>query len=69
MLSTSRWIHEFVGYIARLIALSVLFQEIGEEEHLQDGKDDKQLNQDDSPKRLAQAHGAKSIVVEIESLM
>ena len=42
-------LYEFCGDITRFITLGVLFQKIGEEEHFQDGKDDKQLNEDDRP--------------------
>ena len=45
-------LYEFCGDITRFITLGVLFQKIGEEEHFQDGKDDKQLNEDDCPQRL-----------------
>ena len=40
---------ELSGDIARLVTLSMLFQEIGEKEHLQNGEDDEQLNEDDRP--------------------
>ena len=41
-----RALDELCGYVARLVTLGMLFQKIWEEEHLQDGKHDKQFYQD-----------------------
>lgn len=58
---------EFGGNIARLVALCVLLQEIREKKHLQDGEHDEQFDQYDRPQRLAQAHRAETIVIEVEN--
>jgi hypothetical protein len=42
---------------------------VGEKEHLQYGKDDEQLNQDDGPERAPQRHLAKAVPIEVESLV
>ena len=41
-------------------------QEIREKDHLDDNKEDKQLDADDDPQRLAKGHAAKSIVIQME---
>ncbi len=43
-------------------------QVVGEEEDLEDGKHDEQLEGNDEPQRLAQAHVAKAVVIEVENL-
>jgi hypothetical protein len=40
-------------------------KEVGEEEEFQYGKDDKQLNKDDSPQRFAKRHVAKAICIQV----
>ena len=52
-------------HVTRLVALGVLFQKVGEEEQLQHHEDDEQLNQDDGPQRLTQAHVPESVGVEV----
>ena len=42
-------------------------QEVGKEQHLDDDKEDEQLDADDDPQCLAHGHAAKSIVVEMEN--
>ena len=59
-------LYHLAGHVGRLVALGVLFQEVGEEEYLQDGENDKQFDYNDSPQRLAQTHVAKAVIVEME---
>ena len=61
-----RSIHEFRSHVAGLVALGVLLQEVGEEEHLEDGKHDEKFDEDDGPQRLAEAHVAETVVVQVE---
>ena len=58
---------EFGGNIARLVALCVLLQKIREKKYFQDGEHDEQFDEDDGPQRLAQAHRAETIVIEVEN--
>jgi hypothetical protein len=44
----------------------VLLQEVGEEEHFQDGKDDEELDEDNGPQRTPQFHVLETVVVEVE---
>ena len=54
-------------YIFRLVPLlSVLLQEVGEEEQLQHHEYHKQLYQYDGPERAPQLHRAETIVIEVE---
>jgi hypothetical protein len=57
---------QLFGHIARLVAIGVRLQEIWKEKQLENHKDDKQFDKDDGPKRLAQRHRAKSIVIQME---
>ena len=43
----------------------MLLEEIGEEKYLEHHKDDEQLDEDDGPQRLAQAHVPETIDVEV----
>lgn len=53
-------------YIFRLVPLlSVLFQEVGEEEQLQHHEYHKQLYQYDGPERAPQLHRAETIVIKV----
>ena len=56
--------HEF-GLVA---FLGILLEEIGEKEHLQYGKHDKELDADDEPERLAQCHLPETIIVKMDAL-
>jgi len=47
----------------------MLFEKVGKEENFQDSKHNKQLDDDDSPKRFAQAHLSESIIVQVECLI
>jgi hypothetical protein len=50
-----------------LVALiGMLPNETGEEKHLQDGKHDEKLDENNRPQRLAEAHVPETIVIEIE---
>lgn len=57
--------HEF-GLVA---ILGILLEEIGEKEHLQYGKHDKELDADDEPERLAQCHLPETIIVKMERII
>ena len=48
------------------LAIALGTQEIRKENHLDDNKEDKQLDADDDPQRLAKGHAAKSIVIQME---
>ena len=51
-------------YELSLVAIGCVFLDvIGEEEHLQDNKDDEQLDQYDNPQSASQRHVAEAIVV------
>ena len=57
-------LHEFGGHEVGLMAIpGILLEEIREEEHLQYGKHDKELDADDEPQRLAQCHLPETIIV------
>ena len=49
-----------------LLGIALGIQEIREENHLDDDKEDKQFDGNDEPQRLAHSHAAESIVVEME---
>ena len=53
-------------HVARLVAFGMLFQEVGEEKQLQDHKDYEQFDKDNGPQRLAEAHRAETIVIEVK---
>ena len=59
-------IDELGGDIGGFVALGVFLQEIGEEEHLEDGEHDEQLDEDDGPQRTPQLHVPEAFVVKIE---
>jgi hypothetical protein len=44
----------------------MLFQEVGEEKHLEHCKDNKQFYQNNRPKRLAKAHIPETVVIEVK---
>ena len=46
----------------------MLFDEVGEEEHLENGEDDEQLDEDEGPQRLAQLHVSEAVVIEVKTL-
>ena len=48
------------------LAIALGTQEIRKEYHLDDDKEDKQLDGDDEPQRLAKGHAAESIVIKME---
>ena len=48
------------------LAIALGIQEIGKENHLDDDKEDKQLDGDNEPQRLADGHTAESIVIQME---
>ena len=56
---------EFGGYVAGLVALRMLLEEIGEEKDLEHHKDDEQLDEYDGPQRPAQAHVPETVGVEV----
>ena len=59
-------VDELGGDIGGFVAVGVLLQEIGEEEHLEDGEHDEQLDEDDGPQRTPQLHVLEAFVVKIE---
>ena len=48
------------------LAIALGTQEVGKEYHLDDDKEDKQLDANDEPQRLAHGHAAESIVIQME---
>ena len=59
-------VDELGGDVGGFVAGGVFLQEIGEEEHLEDGEHDEQLDEDDGPQRTPQLHVPEAFVVEIE---
>ena len=59
-------VDELGGDVGGFVAAGVFLQKIGEEEHLEDGEHDEQLDEDDGPQRTAQLHVPEAFVVEIE---
>ena len=57
---------QFCSYVACLIALGVMLQEIGEEENLENDEDNEQLDKDNGPQRLAEVHMPETVVIEVE---
>ena len=57
---------QFRRYKVSLLAIGMLLQEIWEEEYFQYEEDDEQLDDDNSPQRLADCHRAKTVVVEVK---
>ncbi len=55
--------------VFRLLLLSATLgvQEIREKQELDDNKEDKQLNRNNQPQRLAHGHTAETIIVEMEN--
>ena len=49
-----------------LLAIALGTQEVGEKYHLNDDKEDKQLDADDEPQRFANGHVVESIVIQME---
>ena len=67
VLLSSPSFYQLLGYELVLIPLlSMLFQEVGEEEQFQHCEDDDDFHDDDSPKRLPQRHVPEAVVVQIE---
>ena len=62
-------LYQFVGHVARFVALGILLQEIRKEENLEYSENNEQLDDDDGPQRLAEAHGAEPVIVEVEDPM
>ena len=48
------------------LAIALATQEVRKEYHLDDDKEDKQLDANDEPQRLANGHAAESIVIQME---
>ena len=44
----------------------MFLQEVGEEEHFEDGEDNEKFDEDNGPQRLAEAHRAETIVIEVK---
>ena len=59
-------VDELGGDVGGFVPGGVFLQKIGEEEHLEDGEHDEQLDEDDGPQRTAQLHVPEAFVVEIE---
>ena len=51
---------------AGFIAIGMLLEEVGEEENLENDKDNEQFNQDNRPQRLAEVHIPETVVIEVE---
>ena len=62
-------IHQLMANVFRLFLLSVTLavQEIREKDHLDDDEEDKQLDADNQPQRLAHGHAAESIIIQMEN--
>jgi hypothetical protein len=50
-----------------LFGVTLGVQEVGEEEQLDDDKEDKQLDADDQPQGFAHSHAAESIIIQVKN--
>lgn len=50
-----------------MIFLPIVFEEIREEENLENNKYDKQLNQDDGPESSPQSHVAEPVIIKVKN--
>ena len=68
MLMPDTLFHQLVAHIFGLFLLGRALgtQEVGEKEQFNDDKEDKDLDGNDEPQRLANSHAAESIVVQME---
>lgn len=57
---------QFRCHKAGFIAIGMLLEEVGEEENLENDKDNEQFNQDNRPQRLAQAHMPEAVVIKVK---
>ena len=57
---------QFRCHKAGFIAIGMLLEEVGEEENLENDKDNEQFNQDNRPQRLAEVHIPETVVIEVE---
>ena len=58
------------GHKLRLLSLlCMLRKEVGEEEYLQHGEDDEELDGDDDPQRAPQPHLSETVVIEVECVL
>lgn len=60
-----RPVGQFCGHVARFVTLCILFQEVREEEHLEYGENDEQLDKDDGPQCASKRHMLETFVVEV----
>ena len=50
-----------------LLGVTLGVQEVGEEYHLDDDKENKQLDADNQPQGFAHSHAAESIIIQVEN--
>ena len=64
LLSVHKLLTDILGFLLFGITLGV--QEVREEQHLDDDKEDEQFDANDEPQRLAHSHTAETIVIQVE---
>jgi hypothetical protein len=66
-LSACRAVNQLARHVLLLVRRAAEFpQEVREKEHLQDGKHDEQLDEDNHPQRFADGHAPKALHVKAE---
>ena len=65
LLSVSQLMTHIFGLLLLRFTLGV--QEVGEEQQLDDDKEDEQLDTYDQPQRLAHGHAAEPIIIQVEN--
>ena len=62
-----RAVNQLASNVFGFLALPrLLLEEVREEEHLQYGENDEQLDENDGPQRASQRHVPESVVIEVE---
>ena len=57
---------QLCGYIASLVTVGMLLEEVGEKEDLENHEDNEQFDQDNRPQCLAEAHIPETVVIEVK---
>jgi len=64
LLTVGQLMTHILGLLLVVIALGA--QEVREEKHLDDDKEDEQFDADNQPQRLTHSHAAESIIVQMK---
>ena len=65
MFNLFRSVCQFRRHESSLVAIGVLLEEVGEKEDLENHEDNEQLDQDNGPQCLAEAHIPETVVIEV----